>query len=149
MIKNMNITEAKDHRDGIVNLLTTEKLPVEDLPTALNNFFVAKKGDELIGVIGLEVYGNYSLLRSLAVRPEFRGLGLAGRLVDKIEALARSKGLNAIYLLTETATDYFERKNYKKIARDEVPTALQQSSEFGHVCPESAIVMMKALNQNN
>lgn len=145
----MNITEAKDHREGILNLLTTEKLPVEDLPAALNNFFVAQKGAELIGVIGLEVYGYYCLLRSLAVHPEFRGLGVAGRLVDQIEALAKSKGLKAIYLLTETAPGFFERKNYKKIARDEVPTALQQSSEFSHVCPQSAIVMMKTLNQNN
>ncbi|MDB5151737.1 MAG: family N-acetyltransferase [Mucilaginibacter sp.] len=143
----MEISEAINFRESIVALLTAEKLPVDDLPANLENFLVVRKNDELIGVIGLEVYGDYSLLRSLAVQPDSRSKGIAGKLLREIEILAHLKGSKAIYLLTETAPDYFNHKNYIKITRNDVPAEVQQSSEFSHVCPQSAIVMMKTLTQ--
>jgi amino-acid N-acetyltransferase len=141
----MEITGAINYRESIVALLVAEKLPADDLPANLENFMVAIQNDELIGVVGLELHGRYSLLRSLAVHPDWRGKGVAGKLLREAEILAGSKGSKAIYLLTETAPDYFERKNYIKITRNDVPSEVQQSSEFSHVCPQSAIVMMKTL----
>jgi amino-acid N-acetyltransferase len=141
----MEITEAINYRDSIVALLRTEKLPVEDLPAMLENFRVARHNDEVIGVIGLEIYGDYGLLRSLAVRSTYRNTGIAGKLLGQIETLANSKGLKAICLLTETADGYFDRKGYVRIARENVPTEVQRSSEFSHVCPQSAIAMIKSL----
>jgi amino-acid N-acetyltransferase len=143
----MEINEAINCRENVVALLTAEKLPVDDLPATLENFLVAKQNDEVIGVVGLEIYGDYGLLRSLAVSPAFRGQGVAGTLVQQIEVLANSKGLKAICLLTETAPDYFDRKGYTRITRSDVPAEVQQSSEFSHVCPQSAIVMIKNLPQ--
>jgi len=141
----MQITEALHYRESIVALLSAEKLPVADLPATLENFLIARRGDELIGVAGIEIYGNYGLLRSLAVNPAHRNLGVASSLLSGIETLAKAKGLKQIYLLTETAPGYFEHKGYQKITRDEVSAEVQQSSEFGHVCPQSAIVMRKTL----
>jgi amino-acid N-acetyltransferase len=48
-------------------------------------------------------------------------------------------------LLTETAPGYFETKGYQQITRADVPEEVQQSSEFSHVCPQSAIVMKKII----
>jgi len=141
----MEITGAVNNRESIVALLIAEKLPADDLPVTLENFLVATQNDEVIGVVGLELYGGYSLLRSLAVRPDWRSKGVAGKLLREAEILALSKSSKAIYLLTETAPDYFDRKNYIKITRNDVPAEVQQSSEFSHVCPQSAIVMMKTL----
>ncbi|MDB5141326.1 MAG: hypothetical protein JWQ66_39 [Mucilaginibacter sp.] len=145
--KGMEITEAINYRDHIVALLTAEKLPVEDLSVTLENFLVVKQNDEIIGVAGLEIYGDYGLLRSLAVSPAFRDQGIAGQLLSQIETLANSKGLKAICMLTETAPGYFDRKGYTKITRSDVPAEVQQSSEFSHVCPQSAIVMIKNLTE--
>ena len=141
----MEIKNALNYRESIVLLLTAEKLPVNDLPDILDNFVVAVENDKLIGAAGLEIYGDYGLLRSLAVRPGFRDQGIAAKLVKNIEAHASAKGLRAIYLLTETATDYFLKKNYEKITRAGVPDAIQVSSEFSYACPQSAIVMKKTL----
>ncbi|MGZ4009031.1 MAG: arsenic resistance N-acetyltransferase ArsN2 [Mucilaginibacter sp.] len=141
----MIISEAINHREGIIALLSAEKLPVDDLPAALDNFLVVHEGDSIIGVVGLEIYGDYGLLRSLSVSPGSRGQGIAGKLVEQIESLGRSKGLKAVYLLTETAPEYFAGKGYVKITRADVPADVQQSSEFSHVCPQSAIVMRKYL----
>lgn len=133
------------HRPAIVQLLQSEKLPVEDLPGSLDHFFVAMDNESVVAAIGLERYGDGGLLRSLVVENAYRNLHLASQLIKQLETAAAAIGINNMYLLTETAPAYFEKKGYQKIAREEVPVALQASSEFSHVCPVSAIVMKKAL----
>lgn len=140
------ITKASDsHRAMVIALLLSEKLPVEDLPASLKNFFVALTEDKVIGAIGLEPYGNYALLRSMVVSKAYRDKKIAFSLVEKLEDYSKTLGVRAMYLLTETAPGYFEKKGYQKINREEVPAALQASSEFSHVCPVSTIVMKKEL----
>ena len=78
------------------------------------------------------------------VKPVFRNQGVAGKLLEAVEKKAIDNGLAAVYLLTETAPDYFDSKNYCKVLRAEVPLELQQSSEFSYACPQSAIVMKKS-----
>jgi amino-acid N-acetyltransferase len=141
----MEIITASNHRAGIEALLAENKLPVNDLPESLENFFAAISKDELVGVIGLEIYGRYGLLRSLAIKSGNRNQGIAGQLVAQIETFAKSKGLEAIYLLTETADKYFDSKHYERIARAEVPAEVRQSSEFSFVCPQSAVTMKKMI----
>ena len=141
----MEIIEATNYKEDIVALLSAEKLPVSDLPESLKNFLAVIESDKLIGVIGLETFGHYGLLRSLAVHPNSRNQNIAGKLVAQLEKLAVSEGLKSIFLLTETAHDYFSRKGYQAINRAEMPSEVQQSSEFSHVCPQSAIAMKKDL----
>jgi len=141
----MTIYPAQAYRTEIIALLADEKLPVDDLPEKLDDFIVAIQDGLVAGVAGVEVYGPYGLLRSLAVRPGYRSLGIAGKLLQHIDAQCKQKGLSALYLLTETAPGYFEKKNYQKINRNEVPAEVQQSSEFTYVCPVSAIAMKKVL----
>ena len=141
----MDITEAINYRDDIIALLSAAKLPTDDLPETLKNFWAMIKNEELIGVVGLETYGNYGLLRSLAVRPDYMNQNSAGKLVAQLENLAAAEGLKAVFLLTETAPDYFSRKGYQIITRAEIPAEIQRSSEFSHVCPQSAIAMKKDL----
>jgi amino-acid N-acetyltransferase len=141
----MEIKNALDYRDSVITLLAAEKLPTDDLTPTLGNFLISKDGDDITGVIGLEIYGDYGLLRSLTVKPAFRNQHIAGKLIAEIENLATSKGLKAIFLLTETAPGYFTNKGYQKTTRGEVPAEVQRSTEFSHVCPQSAIVMKKEL----
>ncbi|MGE5521925.1 MAG: arsenic resistance N-acetyltransferase ArsN2 [Candidatus Dadabacteria bacterium] len=142
----MDIIKAtSQQRDEIIDLLQKENLPAEDLPLDLSNFFTAIEENTIIGLIGLEPYGENGLLRSMVVSPNYRNQQIAERLVKMLEEQAIISGINTIYLLTETADKYFSRKGYKTIAREEVPTELKASSEFSHVCPVSAIVMKKEL----
>jgi amino-acid N-acetyltransferase len=141
----MKIENAANYRKEVITLLMAQNLPVADLPQNLDNFLVALQNHEVIGVAGLEVYGAYGLLRSLAVHPDFRGQGIADQLLRNILALAGIKGITALYLLTETAAIYFEKKGFINITRPEAPMGIQQSSEFSHVCPQSAIVMKKSI----
>jgi amino-acid N-acetyltransferase len=91
----------------------------------------------------MEQYGEYGLLRSMVVHPDFRNQQIAADLVDTLEQRATAAGLKALYLLTETASGYFSRKGFSTVQRETVPDAIKVSSEFSHVCPVSATVMVK------
>jgi len=144
----MKIEEASNYRGSIIALLAGEKMPVADLPETLENFVVATEDNLIIGVAGLEIYGAYCLLRSLAVLPAYRNKGAATELLNKIEHMAAAKSLSEIYLLTETAPGYFSRNGYHLITRPDVPIEVQQSSEFSYICPQSAIVMKKTIKNS-
>ena len=142
--KNILIQSATPaSRPAIIRLLEASKLPVEDLTPELSNFYIATDDDKLAGVAGLEIHGEYGLLRSLVVAPDYRNQKIADQLIRKLETTAKQMKLTTIYLLTETAPKYFSSKGFQTIHRNEVPPVLQQSSEFSHVCPASSIVMKK------
>jgi amino-acid N-acetyltransferase len=141
----MTITAAYPYKESVINLLSVNKLPTTDLPGNLADFYVYLDEDTVKGVVGLEVYGNYGLLRSLAVDPSARSNGLAASLLTWIEETASAKGLEDIYLLTETAVDYFDKHGYEHIARMDVPEEIKLSSQFMGICPETATAMKKTL----
>lgn len=138
-----------NRRRELVDLLAAEKLPVQDLPEQPENFFVAVSGKKIVGGIGLEQHGSYGLLRSLVVDPAWRSRKVAGALVHQVEQRARALGMKDLFLLTETAPHYFQKKGFDFISRAEVPERLKQSSEFSNVCPQSAAVMKMNLDQND
>ena len=142
----MTIGKANHQRDAIIAILTAQGLPAADLPQNLGNFVMATKNGEITGIGGLEIYGDYGLLRSLAVLPQYRDKGIAAQIINWLEQEAAALGLKEIYLLTETAATYFEKKSFRAITRAEVPDAVKLSTEFSHVCPVSAIVMKKTIS---
>mgnify|MGYP000120734501 CR=1 FL=1 len=132
-------------RPQIVSLLEKEKLPKDDLPAVLENFFVVKDGNNIIGAIGLEKYEDLGLLRSMVVAPEYRNNRIASQLIQVLEEHAGTLGIEQIFLLTETAENYFSKKGYMETARVDVPLRIQTSSEFSTLCPISAKVMKKSI----
>src|SRR3954464_3385219 len=71
---------------AIESLLTANHLPTVGVQAALCGFLVAEADQQLVGVVGMEKRGDYGLLRSTAVAPEWRGQQVAKRLVDRIIA---------------------------------------------------------------
>jgi amino-acid N-acetyltransferase len=130
----------------IVRLLAGAALPHDDLtPEHLRHFLVLRDADGIAGVVGMEVADDAGLLRSLAVPQARRGGGLASRLVDALEAHARSAGIRTLYLLTTTAESFFARRGYARTEREAVPAAIAATPEFRGICPASAACMARAL----
>jgi len=65
--------------------------------------------------------------------------------VDKIEEYARSKKIDTLYLLTLTAENFFSARGYHKTDRKSAPPALQETTEFKSLCPQTAVCMKKHL----
>ena len=129
-----------------------------DLPTAgiaplfevrAGDFVVAddpRRAGELAAVAGMEVCRTDALLRSVAVRPEWREAGLGHQLVWRVVSDAERRGLRALYLLTMTAERYFPRFGFTRVDRTAVPADVLATVEFRSACPASATVMARPLS---
>ncbi|MGD8344463.1 MAG: arsenic resistance N-acetyltransferase ArsN2 [Desulfobacterales bacterium] len=138
---------AKDG-DPVKQILNASGLEHRDISASqLQHFIKAKdtNASALSGVVGLELKGNVGLLRSLAVAEAYRRQRLATQLVSKIEEYARSKNIDTLYLLTLTAEDFFSARGYQKTDRESAPPALQETTEFKSLCPQTAVCMIKHL----
>jgi N-acetylglutamate synthase-like GNAT family acetyltransferase len=131
---------------AIKGLLAASDLPIEGVEEALCGFLVAEAADRLVGVVGMESCGEYGLLRSTAVAQEWRGHGIAKRLVERIVADAESQNISALYLLTTTAETYFPSFGFRVTPRDGAPTEIRATSEFRDACPASATLMCLSLS---
>jgi amino-acid N-acetyltransferase len=131
-------------REEVAQLLAANLLPVSDLTDRIQ-LLGMWRDSRLVGVIGLEPYGDVGLLRSLAVDASLRGTGLGGRLVDRLESLASSEGIGSLYLLTTTAESFFHKRGYGCVPRESAPPAIQATSQFSSICPASSAFMCKVL----
>jgi amino-acid N-acetyltransferase len=128
-------------------LLQRSGLPIVGVDSgALSQFIVAEDSEALVGVVGLEIYGESALLRSVTVEERWRGTGVGRSLIDAAVARSRERGINELYLLTTTAEHYFPRFGFACIDRGSVPAAVQASAEFQGACPDSAVAMRKAVS---
>jgi amino-acid N-acetyltransferase len=128
-------------------LLTACKLPVSDIDASSSQqFFAHCAGEEVLGVVGLELYPPIALLRSLAVSPSCRGSELGQALVAFAEQQAAAQGITSLYLLTTTAAPFFATLGYADTARAEAPAAIQATAQFAGLCPASSSFMSKHIN---
>ena len=128
------------------SLLKSSNLPADDLNYKKDLLVGYYEGDSLVGTGGLEIHGNYALLRSLSVKFGIRGKAVGTTITEYLLNEARKKKLKAIYLLTETAAGFFRKKGFMDVPREEVPAEVKASSEFSQVCPTTAAVMCLPIN---
>ena len=143
----MNLTiQAIPQSAQLAQLLDACKLPVSDIaPSPSLQFFAHSEGEELLGVVGLELYPPIALLRSLAVSPACRGRGLGQALVAFAERQAAAQGIASLYLLTTTAAPFFATLGYANSLRADAPAAIQATAQFAGLCPASSSFMSKHL----
>jgi amino-acid N-acetyltransferase len=132
-------------RAAIETLLVAADLPLTGLDLALATAVVARDGEAIVGCAAIEPYGSAGLLRSVAVTEALRGSGLGRRLVVEAEAFAAESGIDTLFLLTETAEEWFPRLGYSASTRGTVPATLAASPEFADACPDSAAVFRKSI----
>jgi amino-acid N-acetyltransferase len=124
---------------GIRSLLQACGLPADDVDgEGSQRFLLARRGGAMVGCIGLEVHGEAGLLRSFAVLPAERRHGLGAVLHDHAVGLARSLGVQDLYLLTTTVRERALRAGFVDVAREAVPAAIREGAQFRSLCPASA-----------
>src|SRR6516162_9964148 len=101
----MQVGRATEADGGALRaLLSDAGLPIDDLgDDSWQSFLIARAAGAIAGVGAVERRDQDGLLRSLVVTPNFRAQGVGRRIVDALEADARTQGLRALYLLTESA----------------------------------------------
>lgn len=133
--------------DAVKALLGRSDLPLDGLEEQFGDgYAVAVSDGEIIGVEGIERYGEDGLLRSAAVAPEWRGRGVGQALTRERIEWARLNRLAALYLLTTTAGSYFPKFGFTPAERASAPEGIRASREFAEACPATAAFMRLTLH---
>jgi amino-acid N-acetyltransferase len=112
---------------AIVALVRSERLN----PTGLGwqRFVVAVDGDAIVGAVQIRHHADGSdELGSLVVRPEWRGRGVAARMIDVILAQHGGRLLAITY---EGLVPYFERWGFRRVAGAQAPGAVRRNRWMG------------------
>ncbi|HSP23166.1 MAG TPA: GNAT family N-acetyltransferase [Planococcus sp. (in: firmicutes)] len=74
--------------------------------------FLWKKGDDFVGLLGVEVHEDHFTLHHVSVNPSHRGEGIGQAMIEKIQQLMNGKEMR-----TTEETDAFIHKCLEKKAR--------------------------------
>ena len=132
-------TDMAGVRELLANAgLTAEPARDDQAPT----FFVLRNEQGLVGSVALEVLGDDAVLRALATSADARGSGYGWMLADMAVSQARWRGVRRIYLLTESASDFFAAKfGFRVVDRSTLSKAVAASETFTSVKGAGQVAM--------
>ena len=133
-----NAVELPEPAPDLIAALEAAGLPTDDLHEPDRRFFRFENGEGLVGYGGLEQIGPDVLIRSMVVVDARRGGGLGAEVLSWLEARAAERKAIALYLLTTSATAFFQRHGYTALPRSAAPPAIAASRQFSTLCPASA-----------
>ncbi len=131
--------------ESVEKLLIASGLAPDGLDDHLSSMLIAEREHRVVATAALELYGDSALLRSVAVDSTERGTGLGQRITKEAIHLALRLRINRLFLLTETAGDFFHKFGFRKVNRAVIPEVVRSSIEFTSLCPDSALAMVLQL----
>lgn len=140
---------SRNDLQDILSLLEGSDLPKDGIANHVTTTLVARKANRIVGSAALELYGTEALLRSVAVDEPLRSQGIGRKLTDAALELARRHEIKTVFLLTETASQFFSRFGFRPVSRSQVPDTVKRSVEFTSACQTSAQVMARHLEEVN
>jgi amino-acid N-acetyltransferase len=131
--------------EQLVRFLEANGLTTAGVERWYANFVIATdEKNTLLGVAGLEIYGQSALLRSVAVEKDSRRMGHGRALIDAVLRNAKQNGVYTVYLLTESAFDYFKHLGFDLVDRKDIDEAVLASLEFTE-CHSTALAMRRTI----
>jgi N-acetylglutamate synthase-like GNAT family acetyltransferase len=92
-------------------------------------YSVARLGEKVIGVCGLEFDGESALLRSVAVDSGARGQGIALALIEGALRELHLRGTRALYLFSKDTGAFFENLGWLEVPVSEAANALRKAPQ--------------------
>lgn len=132
----------------IVNLLAKDGslLPVRisKVVESIRDYFVCEMDDRVVGCARLKIYTrDLGEIRSVAVLPEYRGMDIGRKLVEKCIEEAEELGLNRVFVLTKVP-QFFGKVGFKEVSKRELPHKVWEDCigcpKF-HNCDEIAMIL--------
>ena len=140
----LKVVVNEEEKQQAIALLQLQQLPVSDIDED-KILYLLKDAERTIGTVGLEIFEDCALLRSVSVVKEEQGKGYGKYINEEIEKYVKEAGINCLYLLTTTAKDFFNKQGYCVISREEAPASVKQTAAFTSLCPASAVIMKKRI----
>lgn len=115
---------TKQDEAAVRRMLFQSGQPYEEFSAHLDHFLVARRAKDIVGAIGLEYQGGTGLLQSIVVEDRERRRGIGRRLCIEMIKCAQLAGVRELYVLTESAENFFASCGFKRIDRDATPKAI-------------------------
>ncbi|OIO59094.1 MAG: GNAT family N-acetyltransferase [Alphaproteobacteria bacterium CG_4_10_14_0_2_um_filter_63_37] len=129
----------------VQSLLEAVGLPTIGIKQHYESNLIARMKDRVVGMVGLEVYGDHGLIRSLAVEPEQQGSGLGRRLLLNIIRLAEQKGLADVFIVSTIGAPFFARHGFAQVEVEDVPEAIRGNADFQLLVSDKTVVLRRAI----
>ena len=110
-------------------LLSACGLSTHDIFSSGALYWTARSETSLIGFCGLELAEDAALLRSVSVRDEDRGRGLARQLVEMVIGEAQARAIHRIYLFSKDTGGFFETLGWYEVPVDEVARTMHTAPQ--------------------
>ncbi|MGB5834951.1 MAG: amino-acid N-acetyltransferase [Thiohalocapsa sp.] len=100
----------------------------EHLETDIDRFQVTERDGTVISCAALFAFPNEQMgeLACVAVHPDYRDHGRGDRLLARMEALARERGLVRLFVLTTQTAHWFRERGFQPARLVDLPLAKQQ-----------------------
>ena len=144
----MDFRRATPHDvQAIETLLADAGLPLDGAAAAFDLGIVGRTGPDgrVVAAAAIERFADNGLLRSVVVAHDHRGTGVGRSLVTAAEDLAAEAGIHDLWLLTETAVDWFPRLGYQVVERTAAAAAVGESVEFTTICRDTGVPMHRSV----
>ena len=113
-----------------------------DIREHIARFLVLENGSQFAGCVALEPYGTeLAEIRSLAVNPDMRGLGLGPRLVQQALAEARRKKFVRVFAVTREPK-FFIHQGFALSSRHALPEKIERDCR---TCPKQRTCRLAAV----
>lgn len=117
--------------NAIAEILAASRLQTHT-PPDLAHTFISVDGPRAVGTVSLDWDGQHAVLRSLAVAPSHRRQGRARALCAAALAHAHALGAGEVYVMTETAADFFSLLGFRALPPAQVPARVRASPGSSH-----------------
>jgi N-acetylglutamate synthase-like GNAT family acetyltransferase len=130
----MAILRIATHNDLEVvrEILEASQLSAHGILDPKTSYWLAEINDHAVGCIGLEWGARAVLLRSAAVMPEHRKLGLGTQLLNTALNGAREEHKSFVYLFSTDAGEYWTRRGFREVPVPELVEALPDAPQVQH-----------------
>lgn len=137
-----------DPNSGVLHLaLEAAALPIDDLSEPGRRFFQYSQNGRAVAFGGFELHGADALLRSIVVLPEALGQGFGRHATAFLLSSAAGAGAGRAWLLTTSASSFFERLGFQTVRRELAPNAILATRQFSSLCPSTAALMSRLIHR--
>jgi amino-acid N-acetyltransferase len=113
----------------------------DGIKRTLDNFFVAKWQNQVVGCVALRDFGDgLEEIRTLCVHQDFLGKSIASKLIDFCHELAQNRQTTQIFALS-LRPRLFLRKGFKEVAVDSLPDCVWKDDEVSSP-DEKALILL-------
>jgi N-acetylglutamate synthase-like GNAT family acetyltransferase len=146
IIRQPHLTEVETIRSLFAEEVRLGRMlprPADEVRATLDSWWVAEIDGRIVGCVSLVHFnGTLCEIRSLAVDPDHRGQGIAGRLIAAAVETARLRGVERVLTLTR-AVEVFERVGFHRNLVGNFPEKVWRdcaACPVRHRCDEVALV---------